>query len=135
MLPSIASEFGIAKLPEIMFGKEGRAWAKIRCVAKDRVRDAMGQWADGEPLFIDVIVNSGAEHLVDSVTVGDSIIAIGKLVQRDYEKDGVKHSILQFRAESVGVSVKWGPAKTQRVLEASGISAVKEALNATEAPF
>jgi single-strand DNA-binding protein len=135
MLPSIASEFGIAKLPEIMFGKEGKAWAKIRCVAKDRVRDAMGQWADGEPLFIDVIVNSGAEHLVDSVTVGDSIIAIGKLVQRDYEKDGVKHSILQFRAESVGVSVKWGPAKTQRVLEASGISAVKEALNATEAPF
>jgi single-strand DNA-binding protein len=135
MLPSIASEFGIAKLPEIMFGKEGKAWAKIRCVAKDRVRDAMGQWADGEPLFIDVIVNSGAEHLVDSVTVGDSIIAIGKLVQRDYEKDGVKHSILQFRAESVGVSVKWGPAKTQRVLEASGISAVKEVLNATEAPF
>lgn len=135
MLPSIASEFGIAKLPEIMFGKEGKAWAKIRCVAKDRVRDAMGQWADGEPLFIDVIVNSGAEHLVDSVTVGDSIIAIGKLVQRDYEKDGVKHSILQFRAESVGVSVKWGPAKTQRVLEASGTSAVKEVLNATEAPF
>ena len=135
MLPSIASEFGIAKLPEIMFGKEGKAWAKIRCVAKDRVRDAMGQWADGEPLFIDVIVNSGAEHLVDSVTVGDSIIAIGKLVQRDYEKDGVKHSILQFRAESVGVSVKWGPAKTQRVLEASGVASVKEALNATEAPF
>ena len=135
MLPSIASEFGIAKLPEIMFGKEGKAWAKIRCVAKDRVRDAMGQWADGEPLFIDVIVNSGAEHLVDSVTVGDSIIAIGKLVQRDYEKDGVKHSILQLRAESVGVSVKWGPAKTQRVLEASGVASVKEALNATEAPF
>ena len=85
MLPMIASEFGVVKEPEIMFGSEGKAWAKVRCVAKDRIRDAMGKWADGDPLFIDVIVNVGAEHLVESVTVGDSIIAIGKLSQRDYE--------------------------------------------------
>jgi single-strand DNA-binding protein len=135
MLPMIASEFGVVKEPEIMFGSEGKAWAKVRCVAKDRIRDAMGKWADGDPLFIDVIVNVGAEHLVESVTVGDSIIAIGKLSQREYEKDGVKHSIMQFRAESVGVSVKFGPAKTKRMLESSNTTAAIESLQATEMPF
>ena len=135
MLPMIASEFGVVKEPEIMFGSEGKAWAKVRCVAKDRTRDAMGKWADGDPLFIDVIVNVGAEHLVESVTVGDSIIAIGKLSQREYEKDGVKHSIMQFRAESVGVSVKFGPAKTKRMLESSNTTAAIESLQATEMPF
>lgn len=135
MLPMIASEFGVVKEPEIMFGSEGKAWAKVRCVAKDRIRDAMGKWADGDPLFIDVIVNVGAEHLVESVTVGDSIIAIGKLSQREYEKDGVKHSIMQFRADSVGVSVKFGPAKTKRMLESSNTTAAIESLQATEMPF
>ena len=134
MLPMIASEFGVVKEPEIMFGSEGKAWAKVRCVAKDRIRDAMGKWSDGDPLFIDVIV-FGAEHLVESVTVGDSIIAIGKLSQREYEKDGVKHSIMQFRAESVGVSVKFGPAKTKRMLESSNTTAPIESLQATEMPF
>lgn len=135
MLPMIASEFGVVKEPEIMFGSEGKAWAKVRCVAKDRTRDAMGKWADGDPLFIDVIVNVGAEHLVESVTVGDSIIAIGKLSQREYDKDGVKHSIMQFRAESVGVSVKFGPAKTKRMLESSNTAAAITSLQATEMPF
>ena len=135
MLPMIASEFGVVKEPEIMFGSEGKAWAKVRCVAKDRARDAMGKWADGDPLFIDVIVNVGAEHLVESVTVGDSIIAIGKLSQREYDKDGVKHSIMQFRAESVGVSVKFGPAKTKRMLESTNTTAAIASLQATEMPF
>jgi single-strand DNA-binding protein len=135
MLPMIASEFGVVKEPEIMFGSEGKAWAKVRCVAKDRTRDAMGKWTDGDPLFIDVIVNVGAEHLVESVTVGDSIIAIGKLSQREYDKDGVKHSIMQFRAESVGVSVKFGPAKTKRMLESSNTTAAIASLQTTEMPF
>lgn len=135
MLPMIASEFGVVKEPEIMFGSEGKAWAKVRCVAKDRTRDAMGKWTDGDPLFIDVIVNVGAEHLVESVTVGDSIIAIGKLSQREYDKDGVKHSIMQFRAESVGVSVKFGPAKTKRMLESSNTTATIASLQTTEMPF
>jgi single-strand DNA-binding protein len=135
MLPMIASEFGVVKEPEIMFGSEGKAWAKVRCVAKDRTRDAMGKWADGDPLFIDVIVNVGAEHLVESVTVGDSIIAIGKLSQREYDKDGVKHSIMQFRAESVGVSVKFGPAKTKRMLDSTNTTAAIASLQATEMPF
>ena len=86
-------------------------------------------------MFIDVIVNFGAEHLVESVTVGDSIVAIGKLSAYNTEVEGVKRSTMQFRAESVGVSVKFGPAKTKRMLESSNTTAAIASLQATEMPF
>ena len=139
MLPTISGEFGIVADPELRFSDKGNAWAKLRCVAKDRVRDAMGQWADGDPVFIDILVNQGAEHLYESVVKGDTIIVLGKLKQREYEVDGQKRTVYQIAADAVGVSVRWGTAKTQRVLEqSSGIQAAAEALGATEvadAPF
>lgn len=136
MLPPIAGEFGIVADPEIRFSEKGGAWVKMRCVAKDRVRDANGTWSDGDPCFIDVIVNQGAEHLFDSVVKGDSIIVIGALKQREYEVDGQKRTSYQIRADAVGVSVRWGTAKTQKVLEqSSNVTAAAEALGGTEIPF
>ena len=136
MLPPICGEFGIVADPEIRFSDKGNAWLKVRCVAKDRVRDAMGQWADGDPVFIDVVVNQGAENLYESVVKGDTIIVVGRLKQREYEVDGQKRTTYQIAADSVGVSVRWGTAKTPRVLEqSSGIEAAAEALGAKEIPF
>lgn len=136
MLPPISGEFGIVADPEIKFSEKGSAWVKLRCVAKDRVRDANGTWSDGDPCFIDVIVNQGAEHLYDSVVKGDSIVLIGTLKQRDYEVDGQKRTSYQIRADAVGVSVRWGTAKTLKSLETSGnVDNAKELLGAKEAPF
>lgn len=139
MLPPIAGEFGIVADPEIRFSDKGSAWVKMRCVAKDRVRDANGVWADGDPCFIDVIVNHGAENLYESVVKGDSVLVIGVLKQREYEVDGQKRTSYQIRADSVGVSVRWGTARTQKSIDASGggTAAVADALGATEidAPF
>lgn len=139
MLPPISGEFGIVADPELRFSDKGNAWVKVRCVAKDRVRDSTGAWSDGDPVFIDVLINQGAEHLYESVVKGDTILVIGKLKQREYEVDGQKRTVYQIAADAVGVSVRWGTAKTQRVLDqSSGIQAVAEALGATEvtdAPF
>ena len=138
MLPPIAGEFGIVADPEIRFSDKGSAWVKMRCVAKDRVRDANGAWSDGDPCFIDVIVNHGAENLFESVVKGDSVLVIGALKQREYEVDGQKRTSYQIRADSVGVSTRWGTAKTPKSLEASGsVAAAKDALGGTEidAPF
>lgn len=135
MLPIVASEFGIVTEPEVRFGNDGKTWANIRCVAKDRVRDALGQWVDGKPVFIDVIVNMGAEHLVDSVSVGDSIIAIGTLATRESEKDGVKYTSLQFRADAVGVSTRWGTAKTPRTIETEAGLKIPAEVKTLEIPF
>lgn len=143
MLPIISGEFGVVNEPEIRFTDKGGAWVKIRGIAKDRVRDANGTWGDGDPLFIDIIVNAktGAENLYESVAKGDTVIVTGKLKQREYEKDGQKRVEYQIRAESIGVGTRWATAKTPRSVESvSGVDAAKDALGAveieqTEAPF
>lgn len=138
-LPTVSGEFGIVSDPEIKFSDKGNAWAKIRCVAKDRVRDANGTWADGDPLFIDIIVNAGAENLVESVQKGDSLIVTGRLRQRNWEKDGQKQSTMQIAADTIGVSVRWRPAMVARDgnTTISAKQAVMDALGAQEikAPF
>lgn len=141
MLPFITGEFGVVQEPELRFSDKGSAWIKIRGIAKDRVR-VDGNWTDGDPLFIDIVTSSGAEHLYESIVKGDSIIVSGKLKQREYEKDGQKRTIIEIRADSVGVSTRWGPAKTKAAIDAGGSSAVETAqdmLGATEisdaAPF
>lgn len=138
-LPVITGEFGVISL-DLKFSQKGSAWLKIRGIAKDRVRDANGTWGDGDPLFIDIIVNQGSEHLCESVIKGDTVVVTGKLKQREYEIDGQKRVDIQIHADSVGVSTRWGPARTQRSIDANGVATVQESLGAeviqqTEAPF
>lgn len=138
-LPIITGEFGVIGL-DLKFSQKGNAWLKIRGIAKDRVRDASGQWSDGDPLFIDIIVNQGSEHLCESVVKGDTVIVTGKLKQREYDVDGQKRTDIQIHADSVGVSTRWAPARTQRSIDSNDVPAAAKALGAevieqTEAPF
>ena len=137
MLPVITGEFGVVKDPEIRFTDNGRSWVKVRCSAKDRKRDAQGNWTDADPLFIDIIIGSEAENFVESIRVGDSIIVKGRLKMRQYEVDGGKRTDYQITADEVGVSLRWNTAKTPRALEESGgsVAAVADAFAATEIPF
>jgi single-strand DNA-binding protein len=138
MLPIVTGEFGVVKEPEIKFSDKGTAWAKIRCSAKDRKRDANGNWTDGDPLYINIIVGNGAENLVESVLPGDTITVTGRLKMREYESDGQKKQEYQIAADTVGVSLRWNVAKTPRMLEQGGgavPAGVAEALGATEIPF
>jgi single-strand DNA-binding protein len=137
MLPTVSGEFGVVKEPEVRFSEKGAAWAKVRCSAKDRKRDANGQWTDTDPLFINVVVYNGAENLIESIRVGDSILVQGRLKMREYEVDGQKKQEFQIVADSVGVSMRWGAAKTSRALEDGPmtVAAVADAFQATEAPF
>ena len=140
MLPTISGEFGVVKEPEIKFTDKGASWAKIRCSAKDRKRDAQGNWTDADPLYINIIVGNGAENLIESVLPGDSIIVTGRLKMREYEVDGQKKQEYQIAADTVGVSMRWNTAKTPRMLEsqsnnAAAVAAVADAFDATEVPF
>lgn len=122
-LPKVSGEFGIVKDPEIRFTEAGKCWLKVRGVAKKRVRDSNGVWADGDPLFIDIVVfGKPAEHLGDSIKKGDSITVEGSLEQNEWDdkETGQKRQSMQIVADMVGVSTRWGVAKSQKVLEESG---------------
>lgn len=126
MLPNIAGEFGVVADPELKFSDKGNAWMRIRGVAKDRVRDSNGQWADGAPLFLDIILmGKSAENLVESVGKGDTIVVTGRLESAEWtDKEGNTQKSMRIRAEEIGVSVRWHPAKTPRLMDNSATAAL-----------
>lgn len=138
-LPTLSGEFGVVSDPEITFSTNGNARLKLRVIAKDRKRDANGNWTDGDPWFGDVVVwGKTAEYLCDSIAKGDSIVlANAKAEQHKYtDKEGNEKVASAFVADNVGVSTRWGFAKTQRVLDSqSAIGNALDALGATEVPF
>lgn len=142
MLPVINGEFSVVMEPEIRFTSNGSPWAKLRCLAKDRVRDSNGNWADGDPLFIDVVIGGKqAQNVVESVSKGDLVTVTGRLKQRNWEEDGAKKATVQISADSIGVSTRFEPVRTRRTVESSGTQAAIDVLGATkveqpdEAPF
>lgn len=135
-LPRVNGQFGIVADPDVKFSDAGKCWVKLRCVAKKRIRDKDGQWTDGDPTFIDVVCfGKPAEHLVDSVAKGDTILVTGDLEQQNWkDKDGNDRSGFRIVADEIGVSTVFGPAKSKRVLEAEGVSVAKDILGGVEIP-
>ena len=126
-LPRINGAFGIVKEPEVRFSQSGNCVLNLRGKANKRVRDSNGAWSDGPtPLFIDITVfGKIAENLADSISKGDTVMVDGVLEQQEWDDKttGEKRSKVVIIADEVGVSTRWGTAKSQRMMEESGESA------------
>lgn len=116
MLPRIDGEFGVVGEPKLRFSAKGNGVFSARIVAKDRVRDQNGVWADGEPCFLDLVLfGMGAENAAESILSGDTIVVSGKLQMREWTNDqGEKRTSYQIVADSIGMSMKWNPAPSQK---------------------
>jgi|DEB0MinimDraft_6_1074348.scaffolds.fasta_scaffold33907_4 single-strand DNA-binding protein len=135
-LPTISGEFGVVQDPDIRFSDNGSAWIKLRGVAKDRRKNQNGEWEDGDPCYIDIVIGGkAAEHLAESITVGDAIIVTGQLTQREWKNDnGQTQKAYSLRADSVGVSTRFTPAPTPRFK--NGMASTPAAREVSEeAPF
>lgn len=96
--------------PELRFaGTEGMAVANFTIAVNDRKYNSQTQqWEDGEPMFLDATVWRGmAENVTENLTKGSRVIAVGKLKQENWEKDGQKRSKLVLNVEEVGPSLKF----------------------------
>ena len=141
-LPTVHGEFKVVNEPELRFSGKGNAWAKVRCLATDRVKGEDGKWENGDSIFIDVVVinNQAAQNLVESVSKDDLIVVVGRLRERTWEKDGQKRSTMDITAESVSVSLRGGPARTSRTVESPpvrpmSVQDVQAVFEASEPPF
>lgn len=135
-LANVIGEFGIVSAPEIKFSTNGKAWASFRAVTKERVRGADGGWTDGERTFIDIVCfGNEAQNLVESANVGDTLLVIGKLQQREWTDDeGAKRVQYKVVADMLGMSLKWGPIGSKNATE-NAVDAVKSVMQAEEVPF
>lgn len=139
MLPLLNGEFGVVREPELTFSKNGNARAKVRIGAKEKVRDASGGYSDGTSWYADLVVwGKIAQHLVESVEKGDTIVVVNAKAEsyKWKDKEGNEREGTQFvvsdhpaSMSSVGVSVRWKPTK-------AGKQAVEETFGQVdEIPF
>lgn len=84
--------------------KDGGVKATFRLASTERRFDrGSQQWVDGSRLFLTVVCwRALAEHVLATLTVGDPVIVQGKLHEREYERDGRVHSVIEIDAATVG---------------------------------
>lgn len=99
--------------PDVTFAGNGTAIAKMRIVTNGR-RLVDGNWEDTDTSWWTVTAfGRTAEAIADHADMhkGALVVVIGKIKQRDWEKDGVKRTTAEVTADEVAVLVKPGAAK------------------------
>lgn len=99
--------------PSLRFTPSGAAVANFRIASTPRTYDKQsGDWKDGESLFLSCAVwKQAAENVAESLTKGMRVIIQGRLKQRQYEKDGQKHTVFELEVDEVGPSLRSATAK------------------------
>jgi single-strand DNA-binding protein len=114
--------------PELRFTPDsGAAVAKFRLASTPRYLDkTVGEWKDGEPLFLSCTVwRQAAENLAESLQRGSRVIVTGRLRQRAYEtRDGEKRTVIELDVDEVGPSLRYATAKVQRLERANPGAAI-----------
>ena len=102
--------------PDLRWTPAGAPVASFTIASTPRTFDKQaGQWVDGEALFMRCTVwRSVAENVAESLTKGMRVIVSGELVQRSWEKDGVKRTSVEMQVEEVGPSLKFASARVTR---------------------
>lgn len=109
--------------PDVRFTPSGAAVAAFTVAASRRVFDKnTNQWVDGDTLFLRCSAwREVAEHVGDSLTKGQRVIAYGRLKQREYtDTAGVKRTVIELDVEEVGPSLKYATAKVTRATRNGG---------------
>jgi single-strand DNA-binding protein len=88
-----------------------------KCVSNFAVADTprrknpqTGEWEDaGDTLWLrGSIWGDRAEDLVSEVHKGDLVTVTGRLASRSYESNGVKHTVIELKAESMALVQRKG---------------------------
>jgi single-strand DNA-binding protein len=94
----------VASRPQEWRFNDGSLKVSFRVASTERRFDRnSGTWGDGPTLFLSVICRRAlAENAAASLVVGDPVIVHGRLVTRQYEKDGRNNSVVEMEATAVG---------------------------------
>lgn len=94
--------------PELRFLESGVAVAQFSVASTPRkFNKQTSEWEDGETVFLRTSVwRELAEGAAENLRKGDTVVVIGKLKQRSYDKDGEKRTVFEIDGEFVGKSVR-----------------------------
>jgi len=108
--------------PELRFTPSGAAVANFTVASTPSHFDkTTSSFKDDETLFMRCSIwREAAENVAESLTKGLRVVAYGRLVQRNWEKDGQKHAVVELQVEEVGPSLKFASAKVTRAPKREG---------------
>jgi single-strand DNA-binding protein len=106
--------------PELRFTPSGAAVCNFTVASTPRAYDkTTDDWKDGETLFMRCSVwRDAAENVAESLSRGARVLVTGRLKSRSYEKDDVKHTVIEMDVEEVGPSLRYATAKVSRTQRA-----------------
>jgi len=86
---------------------------RIACDNSYRDRKT-GQWID-RAVYLNVSAwRALAKNVAMSVFRGQAVVVVGRLKQREWERDGQKVTVIEVDADHVGHDLKWGAARFAR---------------------
>lgn len=102
--------------PTLRFIQSGAAVVNFTVASTPRVFDKQAnEWKDGQALFMRCSLwREAAENVAESLTKGMRVIVTGALVQRNFESNGEKRSVVELQVDEVGPSLKYATAKVTR---------------------
>lgn len=88
--------------PELRFTPQGKAVANFTVADNHKRPDGNGGWIDDGATFIRAQAwGALGENITERLHKGSYVTVVGQLRQRDWEKDGVKRTSYELRAQSV----------------------------------
>src|SRR6266516_320517 len=110
--------------PELRYTANGAAVANFRVAYSTRIRDAAGNWTDGDTSFFTINCwRSLAENAAETLTRGSRVVVTGRLKQRSWEnQEGEKRTVVEIEADDLGPSLKWATATVTKTSRSSSAS-------------
>lgn len=106
----------VASDPNLTTTTSGRSLAKFRLAHNRRVRDAQGNWSDGETSWYDVVCwQQLAANVANSVTKGQQVIVHGVLEVKNWSNGEKSGTNVELTARAVGHDLARGTSHFTRV--------------------
>ena len=102
----------VANIPELKFAASGTAYLALSVPDKKSRKNDRGEWEDVTPTtwFRVTVFGEVAEMLAEKVNKFDEVTATGRLISREYDKDGETRTSLEID----NARVAWHGPKQQR---------------------
>ena len=100
----------VATKPALRLTTSGVRVASFRLGTTERRWDkSLKGWRDGDTVFWTITCwRNVADNVLDSLAVGDPVVAHGRLRDGGYEKDGVRRTVFEVEAYSLGHDLSRG---------------------------
>lgn len=102
----ISLHLSVTKKPELRYSKEGKPYCNLSCVFKPYKKDVPP--AERDYRYFKVSVSGQmAEHVAETVQIGDNILASGDFGLADWVGEKGKHEQLEIWVKEIGLSMRF----------------------------